>query len=68
MTRVLIVDDDSELCETLEAGLKKRAYDVAWAARADALWRKRLALLPEACVVSAPSPEAVLALPLESRR
>ncbi len=28
MTRVLIVDDDTELCETLEFGLKKRLYDV----------------------------------------
>jgi two-component system, NtrC family, response regulator AtoC len=43
MTRVLIVDDDSELCETIEAGLKKRAYDVTWAARADAAFERLLA-------------------------
>jgi two-component system response regulator HydG len=36
MTRVLIVDDDAELCEALELGLKKRAYDVAWVTRAGA--------------------------------
>jgi two-component system response regulator HydG len=34
MTRVLIVDDDAELCETLELGLRKRAYDVVWVTRA----------------------------------
>ncbi len=34
MTRVLIVDDDADLCEALELGLKKRAYDVAWVTRA----------------------------------
>lgn len=28
--RVLLVDDDQALCETLEAGLKKRAFEVTW--------------------------------------
>jgi DNA-binding NtrC family response regulator len=28
--RVLVVDDDPVLCETLEVGLRKRGYDVAW--------------------------------------
>ncbi|MGO8996265.1 MAG: sigma-54-dependent transcriptional regulator [Polyangiaceae bacterium] len=43
MTRVLIVDDDAELCETIELGLRKRAYDVAWAARADTAFERLLA-------------------------
>jgi two-component system response regulator HydG len=43
MTRVLVVDDDSELCETIEAGLKKRAYDVAWSVRAEAAFERLLA-------------------------
>ncbi len=43
MTRVLVVDDDSELCETLEAGLKKRAYDVAWVTRAEVAFERLLA-------------------------
>ena len=28
--RVLIVDDDHDMCETLADGLKPRAFDVAW--------------------------------------
>jgi DNA-binding NtrC family response regulator len=28
--RVLLVDDDRALCETLEVGLRRRGYDVAW--------------------------------------
>jgi len=28
--RVLVVDDDEALCETLEAGLRRRGYDAAW--------------------------------------
>jgi DNA-binding NtrC family response regulator len=28
--RVLLVDDDRELCETLELGLRRRGYHVAW--------------------------------------
>jgi len=28
--RVLVVDDDRALCETLEVGLRKRGYDVGW--------------------------------------
>ena len=42
MTRVLVVDDDSELCKTLEAGLKRRAYDVASVTRADAAYDRLL--------------------------
>ena len=43
MTKVLIVDDDSELCETIEAGLRKRAYGVAWATRAEDAFERLLA-------------------------
>lgn len=43
MTRVLIVDDDAELCETLELGLRKRAYDVACVTRAAAALDRLLA-------------------------
>ncbi len=28
--RVLLVDDDQSLCETLQAGLGKRGFDVSW--------------------------------------
>ena len=28
--RVLLVDDDASLCETLEVGLRKRGFEVAW--------------------------------------
>jgi DNA-binding response OmpR family regulator len=28
--RVLIVDDDRNLCETLQAALQKRGFDVQW--------------------------------------
>jgi len=43
MTRVLIVDDDTELCETLEIGLTKRAYNVCWVTRAEAALDRLLA-------------------------
>jgi two-component system response regulator AtoC len=43
MTRVLVVDDDAELCETVEAGLKKRAYVVSWATRADQAFERLVA-------------------------
>jgi two-component system response regulator HydG len=43
MTRVFLVDDDRSLCETLEAGLKKRGYEVAWATSADAAFQHVLA-------------------------
>jgi two-component system response regulator HydG len=43
MTRILIVDDDAELCETLELALRKRAYDVAWVTRAAAALDRLLA-------------------------
>jgi len=43
MTRVLIVDDDIDLCETLEAGLSKRAFDIAWVTRANAALERLLA-------------------------
>ena len=33
--RVLIVDDDRPLCEMLEAGLRRRDFDVQWATTAD---------------------------------
>jgi two-component system response regulator HydG len=36
--KVMVVDDDRSMCELIEAGLKKRGYDVAWSTRgADAL-------------------------------
>ena len=28
--RILVVDDDREMCELLEAGLKQRDYEVTW--------------------------------------
>jgi two-component system response regulator HydG len=43
MTRALIVDDDAELCETLEMGLKKRACEVASATLADVAFDRLLA-------------------------
>jgi two-component system response regulator HydG len=43
MTKVLVVDDDSELCETIDAGLKKRAYDVAWITRAEQAFERIVA-------------------------
>jgi two-component system response regulator AtoC len=43
MTRVLLVDDDRSLCETLEIGLAKRGYEVAWATSADAAFARVLA-------------------------
>jgi DNA-binding NtrC family response regulator len=43
MTRVLLVDDDSSLCETLELGLGKRGHDVAWATSADDAFERVLA-------------------------
>jgi two-component system response regulator HydG len=33
--KVLLVDDDRSLCETLELGLRKRDFDVAWRTSAD---------------------------------
>jgi two-component system response regulator AtoC len=35
-TRVLIVDDDQALCETLEAGLVRRDFEVSWRTSGDA--------------------------------
>ncbi|HEY8080308.1 MAG TPA: sigma-54 dependent transcriptional regulator, partial [Labilithrix sp.] len=43
MTRVFLVDDDQSLCETLEIGLAKRGYDVAWATSAEAAFARILA-------------------------
>jgi DNA-binding NtrC family response regulator len=34
--RVLLVDDDEALCQTLEAGLVRREFDVSWRTSADA--------------------------------
>jgi two-component system response regulator HydG len=33
--RVLLVDDDRNMCEMLEAGLKRRGFEVAWCTAAD---------------------------------
>ena len=33
--RVLVVDDDQTLCETLQAGLDRRSFQVTWRTRAD---------------------------------
>ena len=33
--RILIVDDDRSLCQTLEAGLQRRGFEVAWRTSAD---------------------------------
>jgi two-component system response regulator HydG len=43
MTRVLAVDDDVAFCETLQAGLSKRGYAVAWVTSAAAALERLLA-------------------------
>jgi two-component system response regulator HydG len=40
MTRVLVVDDDADLCHTLETLLKKRAYDAVGATTAEAAFQR----------------------------
>ncbi len=42
MTRVLIVDDDVSLCETLALGLGKRGYEMTWVADAQNAFTRAL--------------------------
>ncbi len=48
--RILLVDDDRELCETLSVGLRKRGYEVAWCTSAQEALAALERDLPDAVV------------------
>ena len=51
MKKVLLIDDDKDLCQSLEAVLKSHGYDVTVAFSATEGLKKTLALKPDAIVL-----------------